>query len=118
MDQRFQPTGNYDRDAVIDALREHYCFFRQKYVVMKDNYTKTTMHYFTDKVIQSHLDGYYALGVFAGEKVTRFISFDIDAGGKPVVRRIMSALVEMGFPEDRIYVSTSGKKGYLSLIHI
>jgi len=112
MDQRFQPTEEKHDRQVVDAMREHYCFFRQKYVVMKDSYTKTTMHYFTDKVIQSHLDGYYALGVFAGEKVTRFISFDVDAGGKPVVRKIMKTLVELGFPEDKIYVSTSGKKGY------
>jgi len=112
MDQGFQPTGQKEQNLVVDALKEHYCFFRQKYVVMTDKYTKTTMHYFKDKVIQSHLDGYYALGVFAGEKVTRFISFDVDSGGKPVVRKIINTLVEIGFPRDKIYVSTSGKKGY------
>lgn len=102
MDQRLQ----------LDAMKEHYCFYRQKYVIMTGDYTKTTMHYFTDKVIASHLDGIYALGVFAGEKVTRFISFDVDAGGKPVVRKVIGTLVRLGFPEDRIYVSISGKKGY------
>lgn len=102
----------FQRSPIVDALMEHYCFFRQKYVVMKSDYTKTVAHYFKAKVVESHLDGYYALCVFAGEKATKFISFDVDAGGKPAARKVVNTLAALGFPRDKIYVSTSGKKGY------
>lgn len=113
MDQRFQPTESieYYRD-VIESMKDLYCLYRQKYVMMGPDYTKTTMHYFKDGVLASHLDGRYSVGVFAGEKATRFISFDVDTGGKAAVQKVVKQLTEMGFPEDRIYVSTSGRKGY------
>lgn len=97
---------------IVDMLKKTYCFYRQKYVFMTAKYTKTVPHYYKDPVIESHLGGYYALAVFAGEKVTRFITADIDAGGKAAVRKVMDAFAELGIPRDRMYVSTSGKKGY------
>ena len=93
-------------------FKNTYCFYRQKYVIMDSQYTKTVAHYFTDKVIESHIDGKYALCVFAGPKVTRFISVDVDEGGKKVVRQVVDTFVKFGIPMDRIYVSTSGRKGY------
>lgn len=98
--------------ALIDMFKNTYCFYRQKYVIMDSQYTKTVAHYFTDKVIESHIDGKYALCVFAGPKVTRFISVDVDEGGKKVVRQVVDTFVKFGIPMDRIYVSTSGRKGY------
>ena len=97
---------------VIDKIRDTYGFYHQKYVIMSDRFTKTVGHYYTDAVIESHLDGKYALAVFSGEKVTKFISVDIDEGGKKAVRSVMKAFEELGIPRDRIYISTSGRKGY------
>lgn len=97
---------------IVEMLKKTYCFYRQKYVVMKKEYTKTVGHYFTDQVIESHLNGNYALAVFAGEKVTRFLSVDVDEGGKKTARMVMDAFERMGIPRERIYISTSGKKGY------
>jgi len=113
MTQGVEPFSTPENvESVVQAMKSAYCFFRQKYVVLAPGYTKTTMHYFTDRVLESHIAGQYAVGVFAGEKATSFITFDIDAGGKAAVRKVMGALTTMGFPKDRIYVSTSGKKGY------
>lgn len=103
---------NNDLYDIIEMIKKTYGFYRQKYVVMTNKYTKTVSHYFTDKVLESHLNGFYALGVFAGEKVTRFISVDIDEGGKKAVRQVVDAFVKLGIPRDRMYISTSGKKGY------
>lgn len=97
---------------IVDALKRTYCFYRQRYVFMAGGYTKTVNHYYKDRVIESHLGGYYALCVFAGEKATRFISVDVDAGGKPAVRKVMDTFEQLGIPRERMYVSTSGKKGY------
>lgn len=99
-------------EETINAINWLYCFYHQKYVVMAKRYTKTTPHYFTEEVIRSHLEGRYALGVFAGPKATRFISIDVDAGGKAAVRKVLDTFCELGIPRDRMYVSASGKKGY------
>lgn len=96
----------------VGKLNSLYCYYKQKYIVMTHRYTKTVDHYFKNGVIESHLNGFYALGVFAGEKATRFISVDVDAGGKAAVRKVVDAFEELGIPRSRMYISTSGKKGY------
>ena len=101
-----------ENKALVDFIKKTYCYYRQKYVMMTSEYTKTVDHYFTEKVIESHLMGYYALGVFGGEKVTKFISVDIDEGGKKTVRLVLDTFERMGIPRNRQYVSTSGRKGY------
>ena len=98
--------------ALIERLNQTYCFYRQRYVMMIGNGMQTIPHGYGDKVIQSHLEGRYALCVFSGDKATRFLSVDIDAGGKKAVRSVIDAFVELGIPRDRIYVSLSGGKGY------
>lgn len=98
--------------STVSALKDNYCLYRQRYVMMTPNYIKTVCHHFKDKTIESHLDGKYALAVFAGDKVTRFITFDVDGGGKAAVRTVIAGLQTLGFPQEMIYVSTSGKKGY------
>lgn len=98
--------------SIEQEIMDRYCFYRKKYVIMTEKRIRTVHHSFTDKVITSHLGGYYSLSVFAGEKATRFISIDVDAGGPEAVRKVMAALEELGIPHDKIYVSTSGRKGY------
>ena len=99
-------------ENTVSALVDLYCFYHQKYVVMTPTYTKMINHYFRDGVIRQHLDGAYAVCVFAGPRSTKFLSFDVDDGGKDAVRSIIDALVEFGIPRDHIYISTSGRKGY------
>ena len=101
-----------ENKALIEAFKNTYCFYRRKYVMSSPKYTKTVKHSYSDAVIESHLNGGYALAVFAGSKATRFISVDVDAGGKAAVRKVIDAFVELGIPRDRIYVSLSGMKGY------
>ena len=66
----------------------------------------------TDNVIRNHLRHKYAVAIFAGESASRFICFDVDDGQKQTVHGVVHALAELGFPRDRIYVSSSGGKGY------
>ena len=101
-----------ENKALLDFIKKTYCYYHQKYVMMTSEYTKTVDHYFTERVIESHLEGHYALGVFSGEKVTKFISVDVDEGGKKAVRLILDCFEKMGIPRNRMYVSTSGRKGY------
>ena len=98
--------------ALVDSFKNTYCFFRKKYVTMASHYTQTVNHAYGDKVLVSHIEGRYAVAVFAGEKATRFLSVDVDAGGKKAVRQVVDAFIELGIPAEKIYVSMSGQKGY------
>lgn len=98
--------------GLIDSFNNTYCFCRKHYRIMIGTTVKTIDHPFGDKVIESHLEGNYALCVYSGDKCTRFMTIDVDQGGKKVTHQVVNALIEMGIPEDRIYVSISGKKGY------
>ena len=98
--------------ALIESFNKTYLYYRRRYVIMTTKTTETVKHGYSDKTVMSHLDGRYALAVFSGDKATRFLSVDVDAGGKKAARQVIDAFIAMGIPAELIYVSISGKKGY------
>lgn len=96
----------------IDKLNNLYGYYRQKYVLIYKTGIRTVGRPFTGRTIGGHLMGACTIGVFAGERATRFISVDVDDGGKPAVRKVIDTFAELGIPRDHIYPSMSGKKGY------
>lgn len=62
--------------------------------------------------IYRHLLGDYAVCVLGSPDGSRFTCFDVDSGGWEMAAKVIGALRDMGVPKDRIYVSTSGGKGY------
>ena len=102
---------------VCETLMNLYCLYRQKWVRMMDPAktvypTQTVKERLTDGQIMNHLDGEYAVCVFAGEKATKFITVDVDLGEPEVVRKVINTMVDLGIPKELIYVSSSGRKGY------
>lgn len=65
-----------------------------------------------NKKICQHLNKKFAIGIFAGAHSSKFICFDVDDGSRETVRQIIIQAVRFGIPEDLIYVSSSGGKGY------
>lgn len=66
----------------------------------------------TNKIVCGHLNGHYSICVYAGSASSKFVCFDVDDGNPQTVRTIIDILSKAGFPRDRIYVSTSGGKGF------
>ena len=106
-------------NPTVDALANLYISYRQSYVMMTpDGATfvpkqKDGVHRrLTNAVLFNHLDHKYAICIYAGPKTSKFICFDVDDGSIDSVHAIMDAIQDAGFPRDRIYVSTSGGKGY------
>ena len=64
------------------------------------------------KHVAGHLAGVYALCLFGKEEASRFICFDVDHGGWELVQKATSVLQDIGFEREKIYISTSGNKGY------
>ena len=99
-------------DYPVEAVMDRYCFFRQKYVFMRPDFTKHMAAPYTSRQVWEHLNGSMSLCVFAGPSNTSFLTFDIDLRNPDVVRRVVDTLAELGVPREKIYVSDSGGKGY------
>lgn len=104
---------------IVRTFSDLYVNYRGRYVVC----TKGRMHIphignteetckLTDAVIAGHLNRRYAVAVYAGPHASKFVCFDVDLNDKDLVHTLIDSLVEFGFPRDRIYVSTSGGKGF------
>lgn len=96
----------------VDKLMERYCFYRQKYVMMAPKFTKHMKTKYGERQVWEHLNGNFALCVFAGPSNTSFLSIDIDYKDPNIVHAVVDTMTELGIPRDKIYVSTSGGKGY------
>lgn len=96
----------------VNEMMQRYGFFRGQYVLMRGAVINWVKNKFTTRQMWEHLSGNIALCVFAGPSNTGFLSFDIDLPEPEVVRKVIDTLAELGVPRDKIYVSTSGGKGY------
>ena len=65
-----------------------------------------------DYAFSTHLNGGHAICVYSGSAYSKFITFDVDIGKDSEVHRLIDAIEDYGFPRDKIYVSTSGRKGW------
>lgn len=96
----------------VKEMLDRYGFYRQKYVMMRPEFTNHVDNPYTSKQMWEHLNGLMSLCVFAGPHNTSFLSIDVDMKDHEVVRKVINTMVELGFPRERIYVSDSGNKGY------
>ena len=106
-------------NTLTKKMGELYVSFRKRYVMSVPNGSMFVPKdrngvacVLTDHVLFSHLRQRYAVAVFAGSRASKFICFDVDDGAAETVRAIIDCLTALGFPQDRIYVSFSGGKGY------
>lgn len=114
---------NYElENKIIKKINDLYITFRSRYLRMsKDGeYVELSVtkghKAINDSLIRRHLRGYETYGVFSGEKSTKHITFDVDVTDKNLAKwtayKLRSTLIELGFPYEQIYVSTSGNKGF------
>lgn len=106
-------------DMLVERINELYVSYRKKYVLCLPGGRLITpkrngelYSVLTSNVLKNHLMQKYAVAIFAGPKTSRFVCFDVDDGRKETVAGIVDALVGIGFPREKIYVSFSGGKGY------
>ena len=109
---------------IAKQLEDLYITYRGRFVMMtldgnvfvpryKDPKTgKIKDQRITNKIVCGHLNGHYAICVYGGSASSKFLCFDVDDGNPQTVRTIIDILSKIGFPRERIYVSTSGGKGF------
>lgn len=104
---------------IIDRISDLYVSYRGRYIVAVDGRVfiphdaKTKQpKALTHKTLLAHMNRRFAIGVFAGSHSSKFICFDVDLDDPAIVHRLIDGIEEFGFPRDRVYVSSSGNKGY------
>lgn len=102
---------------IVSRFGDLYVSYRQRFVLMKDGMSYVPKYGgkdlpLTNKIISAHLNHRYAICVYAGAHSSKFICFDVDDGNRDTVKKIIDALDTIGFDRNKIYVSTSGGKGY------
>lgn len=107
---------------IITKINQLYISYRQRFVIAVNGRTfiphirnsdgESVPAALTDKYLFRHLNRQFAVGVYAGPYASKFVCFDVDLPDPDLVRNLIAALVEFGFPKNAIHVSTSGGKGY------
>lgn len=115
-----QPTKQ-----LVKQFNELYIQTRRKYLAQFADGRYFTLSYapsnktvkFNDSMLHTHLKGDITYGVFAGGRVSKFITFDVDCNDSAMSRWITLKLIdvlenEANIPRKDIHVSFSGNKGY------
>lgn len=100
---------------VAQRIMELYVSYRKDFVWMDkkgNTFRPRPQRMLTIGEIMSHLDGGNTVSVLANERSTVFLCFDVDVRDRELICAIRSALIDIGIPDDYIYISTSGGKGY------
>lgn len=100
-------------DELIERLSDLYIMYRGKYVLAKPGGVMVTVqNKLNNNVMFGHVSCSYAVGVFAGPKATKFICFDVDEYDTGKVHKLVDTIESTGIDRDKIYVSSSGSKGF------
>lgn len=113
-----------DENKTIAKLNELYIATRRKYLVQYptgyvtyDKNQTSSVWMLNDSLIKRHLDGLNTYGIFNGNVVNKFITFDVDFRENSEARWVTLKLIDIlvnDFNIDRrdIHASLSGGKGY------
>jgi hypothetical protein len=112
-----------NENLIVKKINDIYITNRKKYLLMDQNGKYSTLYKgrgkttsLNDGHIKQHLRGKSTIGIFTGDELTKFICFDIDASDKQRAKwftlKIIDSLINIGIPQDYIYTSFSGNKGY------
>ncbi|WP_156289885.1 helix-turn-helix domain-containing protein [Oceanobacillus salinisoli] len=102
-----------DISAFAKKMKHLFITERKKYIIQIEDgsYTWKDKN-FIDEMLDLHLERKRTYGIFCGEELTKFISFDVDIPSKEVVQSIYLVLNQIGISSEFIHTSWSGSKGY------
>lgn len=104
-------------ENIAAKLAELYVSERNRYVIMRSGRIfipkdKERYIWLTNKSLVKHVMQGYAISVFGTEIGSRFLCFDVDAGGLAAVKALCRAIYSAGIDWNDIHISDSGSKGY------
>lgn len=118
------PLKPYDQEVVIEKINELYIQTRRKYLMQTpsqyitfDRNKSEKVWTLNDGMLKLHLDGINTYGIFNGNAVNKFITFDVDFSDAGQARWATLKLIDVlqsdfNISREDIHVSVSGGKGY------
>lgn len=105
---------------IVNRFEDLYIMNRDRYIIAqdgrmympKDGGKHSGNKKLTNKDVILHLTHHFAIGVYCPTIGSKFLCFDVDLPDPSIVFKIISSLEEYGIPRDKVYVSSSGGKGY------
>lgn len=103
---------------IADALANLYVSYRQRFNIIKPGgliflpKKQGNPLALRNGHLMNHVRRRYAIAVFAGERSSKFLCFDVDTQDAQLVQNLLRELEKLGIPRDMLHVSTSGGKGY------
>src|SRR5699024_12285767 len=99
---------------IVKKIKDFYITYRKKYIIQnKKGGYMTTQWALSDKAIEDHIKQKTTIGIFAGEFITKFLTFDVD--GKKyedvMTLELVNTLVyEFVIDLNNIHIYFSGQK--------
>lgn len=102
---------------IVNRFEDLYIMNRDRYIIAQDGRMYMPKDgdknkKLTNKDVILHLTHHFAIGVYCPSIGSKFLCFDVDLPDPSIVFKIISSLEEFGIPRDKVYVSSSGGKGY------
>jgi hypothetical protein len=94
----------------LNFINDYYISYRKEYAKQDKNGYKTIKRTLTDKNIQDHLKGRYAIAIKVN-KASKFLGLDLDTKDIGALETVYEALLSYFKPEN-ILITDSGSKGY------
>jgi len=94
----------------LNFINDYYISYRKEYAKQDKNGYKTIKRTLTDKNIQDHLKGRYAIAIKVN-KASKFLGLDLDTKDLEALETVYEALLSYFKPEN-ILITDSGSKGY------
>lgn len=107
--------------VLVDRLADLYVSYRGRYIEARNNnghpsvyipHKKNEVKPLSNAALIAHMRRRVAVGVYAGTRSSKFVTFDVDLPDPEVVRKVVRGLEDVGFRHEDIHISSSGGKGY------
>src|SRR5699024_11422409 len=63
---------------IVKKIKDYYITYRKKYLIQNKNGYITTRWALTDDAIYDHIKKKQTIGIFSGNFITKFLTFDVD----------------------------------------
>ena len=103
-----------DKDRIVRCLHDLYCYEVKRYFFMypPDGAYKPSEKSLTYHDLRMHINNRKTICVSGRKYHTKFMCFDVDEQDPEHIHLLIDKIESAGIPRDRVYVSTSGGKGY------
>src|SRR5699024_637811 len=100
---------------LVEKIKDYYITYRKKYLIQTKKGYVTTKWALNDAAIYDHVKQKKTIGIFSGNSITKFLTFDVDGKNHAdtmTLELVNTLAYEFDIAFENILVTFSGNKGY------